>query len=80
MTTLTLAAARQARLSIEHEAYLSSAIRRYRDKATRALDLAREANGRGNRTLAAGLLDEAATFLAMAQGLTDQHTNTGEQR
>lgn len=77
MKTLTLAGVLQARLSQTHADYLAAAIDRFRAKAARALDLAREAKGRGNRTLAAGLLDEAATFLEMAQGLADQTNTSG---
>jgi hypothetical protein len=72
MKTLTLSAVRQTRLSHAHAEYLSTAIARYRDKAIRALKLAKEAAGHGNRALAAGLLDEAAAFQAMANGLADQ--------
>jgi hypothetical protein len=61
-----------ARLSQAHAAYLSAAIARYRAKAERALSLARTAARHGNRALAAGLLDEACTFRAMANGLTEQ--------
>jgi hypothetical protein len=72
MKTLTLGAVRQARLSEAHVEYLSSAIRRYREKSGRALELAREAAARGNHALAGGLLDEASTFRAMANGLEAQ--------
>jgi hypothetical protein len=72
MKTLTLRAIRHARLSRAHADYLSSAIRRYRDKAIRALKLAKEAAGHGNQPLAAGLIDEASTYRAMANGLEAQ--------
>jgi hypothetical protein len=72
MRTLTLASTRRVRLSDAHASYLSAAIARYRDKAQRALDLAREAAAHSNRALAAGLLDEASTFRAMANGLEAQ--------
>jgi hypothetical protein len=81
MKTLTLASTRHARLSEAHSAYLSTAIARYREKAARAFDLARAARKRGNEPLALGLLDEAAAYHAMAQGLADQSHNTpGESR
>jgi hypothetical protein len=70
MKTLTLASTRQVRLSEAHSAYLSAAIGGYRGKAAPALD--REAAGRGNCMLAAGLLDEAASFHAMAAGVAEQ--------
>jgi hypothetical protein len=72
MKTLTLSAVRPARLSQAHAKYLSAAIARYRDKAIRALKLAQAAARHGNRQLAAGLLDEASTFRAMANGLEAQ--------
>jgi hypothetical protein len=72
MKTLTLRAIRQTRLSHTHAAYLSAAIARYRDKAIRALKLAKEAGGHGNQPLAAGLIDEASTYRAMANGLEAQ--------
>ena len=73
---LTLASVGSRRLSQTHADYLRAAIERYQDKASRALKLAREAAGRGNRSLAAGLLDESATYHAMAEGLAAQQSNT----
>jgi hypothetical protein len=72
MSTLTLARVHRTRLSDAHADYLSSAIRRYREKAERALSLARSAAAYGNHTRAAGLLDEAITYRAMANGLAEQ--------
>ena len=80
MKLLTLASSRHARLSTEHSTYLSAAIARYKDKAARAFDLARAASNRGNYPLALGLLDEAAAFSAMAQGLAEQSNTEGESR
>ena len=75
-TLLTLGRLRHAQLSQAHSAYLSAVIDRYRQKAERALKLARTAWRHGNEPLAAGLLDESATYLAMAQGLTQQQSDT----
>jgi hypothetical protein len=72
MRTLTPTDVRRARLSVAHAAYLSAAIERYRMKAMRALKLAQAAARHGNYSLAAGLIDEASAYRAMANGLEEQ--------
>lgn len=80
MSTLNLSRSRTAHLSAAHCAYVATAIDRYIAKAAHALRLAREAESRGNRHLAEGLRDAAATFQAMARGLAEQSNTDGELR
>jgi hypothetical protein len=79
-TPLILVSTGAQTLSQPHLTYLGAAIQRYRDKAARALRLAQQAARHGNRYLAAGLINEAETFRAMAQRLTDQsNASAGDQ-
>ena len=72
---LTLAAVRERQQAQAHEEYLRSRIAWHRDRAKQALKLARIAARHGNAGLAAGLLDEACTYRAMALGLEQQRAS-----
>lgn len=80
---LSLASTRRRKLSQAHADYVSAAIAQYKEKARRALQAAQEARQRGELLLWSGLIDEAITHQAMADGLLELHTHTntaGEPR
>lgn len=79
MSTLTLAAVRERVLVDLESELLRIAIASYRHRAKIAEDFSRTATQRGRYGLARGLLEAAATWTAMADGLAEQQNNTGVQ-
>jgi hypothetical protein len=79
-TVITLASVQQRRLAEAHQDLARAAIERYRHQAKQMLKLARVATLRGNGPLSLGYLDLAETYRALAAGLADQQSNTGESR
>jgi|SRR5579863_3270254 len=77
--TLSLASVRERRLAQAHAEHLRARIAYLRDRAKQALKLARIAALSGNVALVEGLLDEACTFRAMANGLADQQINLAQE-
>ncbi|HEY3786880.1 MAG TPA: hypothetical protein VGL55_16510 [Steroidobacteraceae bacterium] len=77
---LTVLRPRAARLSEVHAGYLLARIHHHRKKAADAFAAAGAARAAGNEPLALGLLDAAAAYHAIAQGLAEQSCNTREAR
>jgi hypothetical protein len=75
-TTARLTRFGARRLAQEHAAVVQATIELYQLKAAAALKFAQVASKRGDAALAAGFLDEAETFRAMALGLAELQTNT----
>jgi hypothetical protein len=81
-TTLTLASVGTRALVQAHQDYVRARVSLYRDRAKQTLKLARIALRHGDTKSAAGMLDAACTYRAMANGLADLQTNitSGESR